>query len=162
MISTKPQTKPTQVKAPGSATKEIVEPGVTFSFNIILDKAGSTAIAQFHLPLSMDEDVMQAYTRKALGVIELEQLRFDYQKLKTEIKLSVAMIDNIKEELKQKRAEKEEEAKRSGNGKIARPVAQNLIAIDNNLRQAMHRHDSMIADAAQMEKRLGSNSGAAH
>ena len=154
---------PREVKSPGSATPQVVEPGVTYSFNIILDKAGSTAIAQFHLPLSMSANDMQDYTRKALGVIEMEQLRFDKEKLKVELKLSAAMIDSLKEELKNSRANRDEEIKRSGNGKVGKPISQNLLAMDNNLRQSMRRHDAMIADLAQMEKRLnGTNSSYDH
>jgi hypothetical protein len=147
-----------EVKSPGASTKEVVEPGVTFSFNVVMDKAGSTAIVQFHLPLSMAEQDMQRYTRKALGVVELEQLRFDRNKLKVEIKLSSALLDSLKEEFTSARSQRDEEAKRSGNGKVAKPVNQQLIAMDNNLRQAMRRHDSMIADFAQMEQRLGPDS----
>lgn len=157
MTITKPQAR--MVKAPGSATPEVVEPGVTYSFNIVLDKAGSTAITQFHLPLNMSEETMQEYTNKALRVVELTQLKFDHTKLKVELKLSAAIIDSLKEELKQARVSREEEAKRSGNGKVAKPINQQLLAMDNNLRQSMKRHDAMIADLAQMEKRLGTNSG---
>jgi len=155
MTITKPQAR--EVKSPGSATKEVVEPGVTFSYNIVMDKTGSTAIVQFHLPLSMPEETMQAYTRKALGVVELEQLRFDRNKLKVELKLSSAMLDSLKEEFNTIRVSRDEEAKRAGNGKVGKPASQQLLAMDNNLRQAMRRHDLMVADLAQMEKRLGSN-----
>jgi hypothetical protein len=149
------QSKKVEVKAPGSAMPTVVEPGVTYSFNIVLDKAGSTAIAQFHLPLSMQEEEMQSYTQKALRVVELVQLKFDRDKLKVEIKLSSVMIDRQKEELQQARKARDEEAKRSGNGKVAKPVNQQLIALDNSLRQSMSRHDAMLLDLAQMEKKLG-------
>ena len=158
MTATKPQAR--EVKAPGSATKEVVEPGVTYAFNIVLDKAGSTAVAQFHLPLNMSAETMQAYTTKALGVIEMTQLKFDRDKLKVELKLSAAMLDNLKEEFAQTRKKAEEESKRAGNGKLAKPVSQQLIALDNNYRQANKRHDAMVADLAQMEKRLGLSSAA--
>jgi len=160
MAIVKPQAQP-QVKAPGSSVKEIVEPGVTYSFNIVLDKAGSTAIAQFHLPLGMPKEEMQAYTIKALNVIELTQLKFDRDKLKVEIKLNAAILDSLKEELKQTRAARDEEAKRSGTGKVAKPINQQLLAMDNNLRQNMARHEAMLADLIQMEKRLGSGSNSA-
>jgi hypothetical protein len=168
MTITKPQTahkgtvhKDTvrEVKAPGSATSTVVEPGVTYAYNIVLDKAGSTAVAQFHLPLNMPATDMQAYTTKALGVIELVQLKFDRDKLKVELKLSAAMLDALKAEFLEERAKSEEEAKRSGNGKLAKPKSQQLIAMDNNYRQSQRRHDAMVADLAQMEKRLGTVSG---
>jgi len=167
MVAMKPQTKihtpyrtvtssseTKEVKAPGSATAHVVEPGVTYSFNVVLDKAGSIAIAQFHLPLSMSEREMQEYTSKALGVIELQQLRFDAQKLKVEIKLSAALLDQLKQEFDETRGRHEKEARLSGNGKVAKPLSQQLIAMDNNYRQTQRRHDAMIADLAQMEKRL--------
>lgn len=160
MVVTKPQVKPSvvptrEVKAPGSATPQVVEPGVTYAFNILLDKVGSTAVAQFHLPLNMDEGDMQMYTARALHVIEMVQLKFDRDKLKVELKLSGAMLDSLKEEFNQVKAKNEEEAKRSGNGKLAKPVSQQLIALDNNYRNAQKRHDAMLADFTQMEKRLG-------
>jgi hypothetical protein len=158
MSIAKPQAR--EVKAPGSSTKEVVEPGVTFSYNIVLDKAGSTAIVQFHLPIGMDEEKMQTYTRKVLGVVELEQLRLDRNKLKVELKLSSAMLESLKEEFSHERAKSDEEAKRSGNSKLAKPKNQQLIAMDNNYRNASRRHESMVADLAQMEKRLAVNSSA--
>jgi hypothetical protein len=168
MISPKPQakttpkpttTEPKEVKAPGMATQQVVIPGVTYSFNIVLDKAGSTAIAQFHLPLDMSAKEMVAYTGKALGVIELQQLKFDHAKLKIELKLSAAMLDGIKDEYAAKRLEAEASAKASGNAKLAKPVAQNLLAMDQNYKQAQRRHDAVIADLAQMEKRIGEVEG---
>jgi hypothetical protein len=157
MIPPNPQTNKTvlPVKAPGSSTREIVEPGVTYSFSIVLDKVGSQAIAQFHLPLSMNEEEMMDYTFKALSVVEMTQLKFDRDKLKVELKLSSAMLDNLKREFQEAKGAAEEEAKRSGNGKIAKPINQNLIALDNNYRQNSKRHEAMVADLAQMEKRLG-------
>jgi hypothetical protein len=143
------------VKAPGSSTPQVVEPGVTYAFNIILDKVGSTAVAQFHLPLNMSVETMQAYTKKALEVIEMQQLRFDAQKLKVEIKLSAVMLDQIKQEFEEVRSKNEKEARLSGNGKVAKPLNQQLVAMDNNYRQSQRRHDAMIADLAQMEKKLG-------
>jgi hypothetical protein len=149
-----------EVKAPGAATPvTIAQPGVTYSFNIVLDKAGSTVIAQFHLPLDMHEAEMQLYTYKALKVIELQQLRFDRDKLKVELKLSAAMLDSLKEELAYAKKKRDDEVKRSGNTRVAKPISENLIALDNNLRQNMKRHDAMLADLAQMEKRLAPNCG---
>jgi len=153
-MTTKPQAK--EVKAPGSATKEVVEPGVTYAYNIVLDKAGSTAVAQFHLPLNMGEQEMGEYTRKALRAIEMTQLKLDRDKLKVELRLSGAMLDNLKEEFLHARKKNEDEAKRSGNGKLAKPINQQFIALDNNYRQSQRRHDAMVADLAQMEKRLNS------
>lgn len=155
MTPTKPQR---EVKSPGAATPQVVEPGVTYAFNLVLDKAGSTAVAQFHLPLNMDESSMRAYTDKALHVVEMVQLKFDRDKLKVEIKLSAMMIDRQKEELKQARIARDEEAKRSGSGKVAKPVTQQLLSIDNSVKQSMARHEAMLLDLAQMEKRLGSDS----
>lgn len=163
MITTKPQAKtnaePKEVRAPGSAIPTVVEPGVTYAYNIILDKMGSTAVAQFHLPLSMSEENMRTYTRKALRAIEMTQLKFDCDKLKVELKLSSAMIDSQKRELIEARKQREEAARCSGNGKIAKPVAQQLLSIDNSIRQAEARHTAMQADLLNMEKRLGSDSG---
>jgi len=159
-MTTKPQAK--EVRAPGSATKEVVEPGVTYAYNIVLDKAGSTAVAQFHLPLNMGEREMGEYTRKALHTIEMAQLKFDHDKLKVELKLSGAMLHNLEEEFVQARKKNEDEAKRAGNGKLAKPISQQFIALDNNYRQSQRRHDAMVAELAQMEKRLGTYSGTDH
>ncbi len=158
MITTKPQAKtnaePKEVRAPGSAIPTVVEPGVTYAYNILLDKVGSTAVAQFHLPLSMSGEDMLAYTRKALKAIEMTQLKFDCDKLRVEFKLSSAMIDSQKRELVEARKQREEEARRSGSGKVAKPVAQQLLSIDNSIRQAEARHIAMQADLLDMEKRL--------
>jgi ribosome maturation protein Sdo1 len=101
---------------------------------------------------------MRAYTDKALHVVEMVQLKFDRDKLKVEIKLSAMMIDRQKEELKQARIARDEEAKRSGSGKVAKPVTQQLLSIDNSVKQSMARHEAMLLDLAQMEKRLGPDS----
>ena len=157
MTAAKPQDKP-QVKSPGAPTREVVEPGVTYAYNIVLDKAGSTAVAQLHLPLNMHAEDMQTYTNKALHVIEMVQLKFDRDKLKVELKLSAAMLDSLKEELKAARIARDKEMQTSGNSKVAKPVNQQLLAMDNNLRHAMARHEAMLADLVQMEKRLGPDS----
>jgi hypothetical protein len=160
--ASKTPTEPKEVRAPGSATVQVVEPGVTYSFNIVLDKAGSTAIAQFHLPLSFTKEEMLEYTAKALSVIEMQQLRFDRDKLKVEIKLTSAMLDNMKEDFVKARANAEKDAKLSSNGKLAKPVNQQLIALDNDYRNQQKRYEAMQAELLQMEKRLGANSSPNH
>jgi len=160
MAYTKPQTKQNtnserEVKAPGSSAPQVVEPGVTYAFNVVLDKAGSTAVAQFHLPLNMSVDDMHRYTRKALDVIEMQQLRFDAQKLKVELKLSSALLEQLKKEFEETRAKHEKEARLSGNGKVAKPLSHQLVAMDNNYRQQQRMHEAKLAELMSMEIRLG-------
>ena len=65
------------------------------------------------------------------------------------------MLDQIKQEFEEVRSKNEKEARLSGSGKVAKPLNQQLVAMDNNYRQSQRRHDAMIADLAQMEKKLG-------
>jgi len=149
-----------QVKSPGSSKPEVVTPGVTFSFNMVLDKAGSSAVAQFHLPLSMSLEEMSGYTRKAINVLELEQLRLDRNKLKAEIKLSAHMLERLKREVIAKQKKAEAARNRAGNGKLGDPkIAQELLAVEQDYRNNEQRHEHMQADLLEMEHKLGVNSG---
>jgi len=135
--------KPTQVT---------VAPGVTFSFSIALDKIGSNAVAQFHLPLGMDDAEMHRHTRKAMRILELEKLRIDADMLELELKLSAGTLVFMKADLIEEHAK--QDAAKKGKHSVATSDKHRLLMMDNDYKKNQALHDQKVLRLQEMKDRL--------